>query len=172
MSRITQIKSRICQLGAGEFQNLADALLTKIGAYGKIQSLGMEPGTSKTTKGTPDTFFVKENGHFVFAEYTAQQGRIYEKLKSDIEKCIDRNKTGIPLDKIDEIVCCHTSSNLKPSDHERLHGLFEDKGIKLEIFTDHLSEEKVQSVYCVHLPIDFVYGTKRRSGKLTGTLSI
>lgn len=134
MSRIIQIKDRILQLGAGEFQNLMDELLSKLGKYGKIQSLGMKPGTAKTTKGTPDTYFVRDNGNYIFAEYTAQDKRIYEKLKSDIEKCIDTEKTGISLDKIDGIVCCHTSSNLKPADYERLVTFCKDKGIELEIF--------------------------------------
>lgn len=31
-----------------------------------------------------------------------------------LEKCLDTAKTGVPHDKISEIIYCHTSSNLTP----------------------------------------------------------
>ena len=81
----------------------------------------MKTGTLKTTIGNPDTYFRKNNGRYIFVAYTAQQDQIYSKLKEDIEKCLDETKTGLPASEIDEIICCHTSSNLKAGDDAKLN---------------------------------------------------
>lgn len=121
MSKITDIEAKILQLGAGEFQKFCDTFLSLKEEYGKILCLGMKPGTQKTTIGNPDTYFRKENGRYVFVVYTTEQEGIYNKIKKDIDKCLDFSKTGIEEKDIEEIVCCHTSSNLKPGDDKNLH---------------------------------------------------
>lgn len=120
MSTVVQIKNKIYQLGPGEFQNFCDELLTKMDQYGRIVSLGMKAGTNKTTKGTPDTYFVRNDGKYVLAEYTTKKDPIYEKLKADIEKCLDPKNTGLEMNDINEIICCHTSSNLSAGDDKKL----------------------------------------------------
>ena len=45
--------------------------------YGVILGYGMKTGTLKTTIGNPDTYFVRENGKYVFVVYTTQQDNIY-----------------------------------------------------------------------------------------------
>ena len=45
--------------------------------------MGTKSGTSKTTKGTPDTYFVTDGGKYVFVEYTTQQDNLIEKIESD-----------------------------------------------------------------------------------------
>ena len=134
MSKITDIENAIIQLGAGEFQKFCDTFLSKMNKYGAILGLGMKSGTLKTTKGNPDTYFVRENGKYVFVAYTTQKDSIFEKIKKDIEKCLDPNKTGVELADIEEIVCCHTSSNLYAGDDQKLHEICSDKGILLTIF--------------------------------------
>ena len=65
MASITEIKRRILELGAGQFQEFCDTLLHKMG-YGVVHGYGMQPGTVNTTKGNPDTYFRTPDGKYVF----------------------------------------------------------------------------------------------------------
>lgn len=146
MANIESIKQRILQLDAGSFQNLCDSYLYKIG-YPNIVSLGGEAGTRKTTPGTPDTYFIASNGEYVFVEYTTQKANLFIKIKDDLEKCLDTSKTGVPHDRISEIIYCHTSSNLTPSQDSALKSLCEEVEIKLTIIgIDKLTED----IYLFH----------------------
>ncbi|MCQ4637229.1 ATP-binding protein [Anaerovorax odorimutans] len=146
MANIESIKQKILQLDAGSFQNLCDSYLYKIG-YPNIVSLGGEAGTRKTTPGTPDTYFIESKGKYVFVEYTTQKASLFAKIKADLEKCLDTSKTGVPHDKISEIIYCHTSSNLTPSQDREVKALCEDVGIKLTVIgIDKLAED----IYLFH----------------------
>ena len=141
MANIESIKQKILQLDAGSFQNLCDSYLYKTG-YPSIVSLGGEAGTRKTTLGTPDTYFIASNGKYVFVEYTTQRTNLFVKIKDDLEKCLDTAKTGVPHDKISEIIYCHTSSNLTPFQDSEVKKLCEDAGVKLIIIgIDKLAED-------------------------------
>lgn len=146
MGKIESIKQKILQLDAGTFQNLCDAYLSKIG-YPNVVSLGAEAGTKKTTKGTPDTYFTTSKGDYVFIEYTTQKSNLFAKIKSDLEKCLDVSKTGVSHDKISEIIYCHTSSNISPSQDVEIKAFCEDVGIKLTVIgIDKLAED----IYLFH----------------------
>ena len=82
MSKINQIQNALRGLGQADFQKLADSYLHKKG-YDRINSLGSVVGANKTRKGRPDTLIPLDNGKYVFAEYTTQQERVFEKLKVD-----------------------------------------------------------------------------------------
>lgn len=127
MSFITDIKDKIKAIGPGEFQELCDVLLSKLHPEWNIHELGMKSGTGKTTIGNPDTYFRIENGEkagkYVFVAYTTQDQSIYNKIKEDIEKCLDESKTGLPRSEIAEIIVCHISDNLKAGDDKKLHDL-------------------------------------------------
>lgn len=82
MSKLTDIQYRIDQLDGGAFQNLCDAYLTCKG-YGIGYSLGMRTGTNKTAKGNPDTYFLKEDGKYVFVMYTTQKDDFVKKALQD-----------------------------------------------------------------------------------------
>ena len=146
MANIESIKQKILQLDAGSFQNLCDSYLYKIG-YPNIVSLGGEAGTRKTTPGTPDTYFITPNGKYIFVEYTTQKANLFAKIKDDLEKCLDTSKTSISHDKISEIIYCHTSSNLAPSQDNEVKVICENVGIKLIIIgIDKLAED----IYLFH----------------------
>lgn len=149
MSKLTAIENAIIQLGAGEFQKFCDTFLSKMDKYGVILGYGMKTGTLKTTIGNPDTYFVRENGKYVFVVYTTQQDNIYNKIQEDIEKCFDRQKTGVELSDIEEIVCCHTSSNLSAGDDQKLHKMCFDKGILLTIYGVDEIAQQIYSNYPV-----------------------
>ncbi|MGC6483773.1 MAG: hypothetical protein ACON4T_09475 [Synechococcus sp.] len=94
------------ELEGGTFQRLCDDWLHRKG-YENINPIGMMDATDRVVKGTPDCLSMQANGKYIFFEYTVQQDRLANKLKDDIEKCFDENKTGIPGDKISEIVICY-----------------------------------------------------------------
>lgn len=156
MATITTVKSKILTLDAGSFQALCDAYLSKSG-YPNIVALGTHAGTQKTTRGTPDTFFVLPDGKYVFVEYTTQQDRLVEKINEDIIKCLDTKNTGIDAKNISEIIYCHTSSNIAPKHDKAFRDMCEKHGIKFTIIgIDHLAEElcsKHQSLVKEHLSI-------------------
>jgi len=133
MPNITDIKRRILALAPAPFQEFCDTLISKQG-YGAIHGFGMKSGTGNTTKGNPDTYFRKQNGKYVFVVYTIQQESICSKIKEDIDKCLDFSKTGLHVEDIEEIICCHTSSNLSAGNDKYLHDYCESKGILLTIW--------------------------------------
>lgn len=133
MATITDIKRRILELAPAPFQEFCDTLISKQG-YGVVHGYGMKAGTGNTTIGNPDTYFRKENGKYVFVAYTIQQNNICSKLKEDIDKCFDFSKTGLKEEDIEEIICCHTSSNLSAGDDKALHDLCETRGVVLTIW--------------------------------------
>lgn len=133
MPNITDIKRRIQELAPAPFQEFCDTLISKQG-YGVVHGFGMKSGTGNTTIGNPDTYFRKENGKYVFVVYTIQQTSIFSKIKEDIAKCLDVSKTGLKIENIEEIICCHTSSNLSAGDDKALHDFCETQGIVLTIW--------------------------------------
>ncbi|MEQ3458428.1 ATP-binding protein [Enterococcus cecorum] len=146
MVKIENIKQKILQLDAGSFQNLCDSYLYKTGYQG-IVSLGGEAGTRKTTLGTPDTYFTTSNGMYVFVEYTTQKTKLFLKIKNDLKKCLDTTSTGVPHDRISEIIYCHTSSNITPDQDSEVKKLCEDVGVKLTVIgIDKLAED----IYLFH----------------------
>lgn len=141
MATIESIKQKILQLDAGSFQNLCDCYLSKVG-YPNIVSLGGQAGTRKTTLGTPDTYFSTADGKYIFVEYTTQKKNLFSKIMDDLAKCLDITKTGISHDKISEIIYCHTSSNISPSQDNKAKSLCKNAGIKLTLIgIDKLAEE-------------------------------
>ena len=88
MATITSIKDRINQMDQASFQILCDAYLSRIG-YQNLVSLGTKAGAQKTTPGTPDTYFCISGGKYIFAEYTTQKDGLVEKIRKDIQKCLD-----------------------------------------------------------------------------------
>ncbi len=159
MATITDIKAKICQLSPAQFQEYCDDFLYRKG-YRNVHSYGMKPGTGKTTIGNPDTYFRLDNGKYVFVAYTTQQASIYDKLLEDIEKCLDQSKTDLPTSEIEEIICCHTSSNLSAGDDFKLHERCKKEGILLTIYGVDEIASQTQADYptlaskYLHLNID------------------
>lgn len=157
MATITTIKQRIEQLDAGRFQILCDAYLSREG-YPNLTALGTKAGTTKTTPGTPDTYFCILGGKYVFAEYTTQQDGLAQKIHEDLEKCFDVAKTGILMDEIAEIVYCHTSANLPPQKDKELKQYCRDNGVELKLIgIDTIAQDlyrKYPSIVKDHLGLE------------------
>ena len=130
MSKLTDIKYRIDQMDGGEFQNLCDEYLTCRG-YRAQYPFGMKTGTNKTAKGNPDTYFIGEDGRYIFAMYTTQDGDFVNKAIADLEKCFDASKTGLEPEKLEEIVYCHTYGRLSAGEAQLLRQYCEDRNTRL-----------------------------------------
>lgn len=133
MTELTDIKSRIIQLPPAMFEEFCSTLLYKEG-HKNIYELGIKAGTGKTKTGNPDTYSRNNNGKYTFVVFTTQQNKIYDKLLEDISKCFDLVDKELPIEKIETIICCHTSSNLKVIEDNKLHEFCNKKGVNLEIY--------------------------------------
>jgi hypothetical protein len=131
MSKLTQIENELRALDGAKFQQLCDLYLHRRG-YEGINPLGRVVGADKVSRGTPDTWIPQPNGKYVFAEYTTQREGVFEKLRRDLAKCVDESRTGIPVDKIQELILCHTSV-LEPRDEDVLIGEAEALGVLLTL---------------------------------------
>ena len=133
MPKIIDIERKIDELNGGQFQELCNNLLSKQG-YKNLVKIGTKEGSSKTTKGTPDSYFKTENGKYIFVEYTTKKDNLFKKIKDDIEKCLDVEKTEIADSDIEEIIYCYTSSNLLPKEDKELMKICEERGILLKLY--------------------------------------
>ncbi|MCC5878305.1 MAG: DNA replication protein [Idiomarina sp.] len=131
MGSQNQIKSKLLEMEGGKFQRLCDDWLHRKG-YENINPIGMMDTTDRVVKGTPDCLFMQASGKYIFSEYTVQQERLANKLKDDIEKCFDENKTSIPVDKISEIIICYLGK-LSTEEINQLRTLCYDRGVMLTL---------------------------------------
>jgi hypothetical protein len=118
MSKLTQIENALESINPGRFQALWDAYLNVRG-YRNVNPIGRVLGDDKTRIGTPDSLVSLPNGNYVFGEWTTQKEGIADKFLADIAKCFNAAKTGIPKERIQEIICGHTSV-LSTDDEHRL----------------------------------------------------
>lgn len=132
MSKLNQIQNALKEIGAGKFQKLGDSYIHHKG-YQNLNSLGSVIGADKTLQGTPDTWARQENGRLIFAEYTTQQEGLFGKLQEDLTKCLNEEKTGVPVSEMDEIIFCH-NSRLSPGEENDLVQKGKNYGIKIRIF--------------------------------------
>ena len=132
MATITAIKDKIRTIDSAGFQILCDDYLSRIG-YPNLVSLGTMAGAQRTTRGTPDTYFCKRDDKYIFAEYTVQTDGLVKKIHADIDKCLNEEKTHIPVNQISEIVYCHTSSNITAEDDMALKTKCSNHGILLTL---------------------------------------
>ena len=120
---------KISKLEGGRFQNMCNQLLDEMGY--KIHPLGSHDKSDKTTSGTPDTFFLKED-YYTLVEYTTQENNVFKKIKDDVEKCIKKIKEC--KIKNGQIIEFYTSSNLKIEEVKKLNDLCLSENIMLEIY--------------------------------------
>ena len=69
MNNINFIQNAIMQLEGGAFQKLFDAYLYKKYKFNNIQTLGVQTGTNKTTKGTPDAYVLTDDKKYILINY-------------------------------------------------------------------------------------------------------
>lgn len=135
MSRLQLIENALVSINESLFQELCDSfLIIRNNNYRVFSRVGSQSGKQKTIKGTPDTFLLLPNGKYIFVEYSTNVTSGISKLKEDIKKCIDFDKTGIDPSFISEIILC-INFNLKPVQIEELREELLDTRIVLTIYT-------------------------------------
>ncbi|WP_347923669.1 hypothetical protein [Pontimicrobium sp. SW4] len=135
MSRLQSIENELVSINETIFQELCDSFLAiRNNNYSTLSRVGSQSGKQKTTKGTPDTFLLLPNGKYIFVEHSTNVSAGVSKLKDDISKCIDSEKTRIPINQIAEIILC-LNFNLKPNETQELVSLLKDTRIGLNIYT-------------------------------------
>lgn len=158
MAAINQIKAKLLELEGGAFQRLGDHWLHKRG-YENLNAIGMTQISNKTKTGTPDTLIIQNNGKYIFVEYTTQQLTSRKKLETDIDKCLNPQKTGIPLENISEIIICYLGT-LTPEDIYILNEKCIKQNIILSLFNIDAIALSIQNSYPVlakeylSLPLD------------------
>ncbi len=143
MARLADIENRLEQINETVFQELCDSFLIRINNdYSVFSRIGSQSGKQKTTKGTPDSFFLLPSGKYLFIEHTTKSSGRKSKLESDIKSCLELAQSlKIPLSSISQIILC-TNFNLSVSDVDELTKLLNGTSIDLKLYTlDSLSIE-------------------------------
>lgn len=125
MTKINRIEQAIIALSPGAFQKLMDEYLIKKYHFDNLTPYGSHTGTDKTTQGTPDSYVRCANGKIILVQH-GSVGKAFSKVKEDLLDCLNPDKTGIPLADIEQIICCHTSTNFSAGQTAELEGLFEN----------------------------------------------
>lgn len=108
--RLKLIEQQLIGIDSAAFQNLCDIYLSlREQNIISINRTGSQLGKQKTVKGTPDTFFRLEDGSLRYVEYTTKADGLVEKIKEDIDKCLDESKTGIQASDVNKIIICFNS---------------------------------------------------------------
>jgi hypothetical protein len=109
MSRLSQIEERLISISEAAFQELCDHYLALHHAdYKAYSRRGSQVGKENTVPGTPDTFFLLEDGRYLFMEAT-QQTNLLRKFQDDLTACADESKTHISVAGIKEVILCFNS---------------------------------------------------------------
>lgn len=112
MNFIKQIEVALTAINQAKFQDLINHLL-HIKGNSFIGAPGSVAAKEKTSKGAPDSFFVKGD-KYVFVECTTKEKldgikTFFDKLEKDIEHCFDEKKTNIKREDIEKIILACTS---------------------------------------------------------------
>lgn len=119
MFELNEIQEALRQIDSATFQKLCDEYLIKKGQQGTLIPLGSEDGKTKTTAGTPDTYFL-ENDEYTLVEYTTQMKGLKNKIRDDIKKI---KELDIPKSKIKGVYYFSNNSNITPENIEELKKL-------------------------------------------------
>lgn len=131
MSKVNTIQNAILQLEGGAFQSLIDEYLYKKYHFENIQTLGVETGSHKPTKGIPDSYVVTKDNRYILINYGSVKDRPAEKIKNDIMSCFDKSKLLLDKSKISKIICVYTSTNIHLEHFNQVKDMIENVKVKL-----------------------------------------
>ncbi|MBN1617892.1 ATP-binding protein [Candidatus Dojkabacteria bacterium] len=131
--RLKLIEQQLISIDSAAFQNLCDIYLAfREQELVSINRIGSQFGKQKTIKGTPDMFFRLSDGSLRYVEYTTKAESIVEKIKEDIDKCLDQTKTGIPATDVHKVIICF-NSRLDVSEETDITKHAELRGVRIEL---------------------------------------
>ena len=131
LNNVNLIQKAITQLEGGAFQKLFDQYLYKKYKFKNIQTLGVQTGTNKPTKGTPDSYVLADDGKYILINYGSVSEQPVEKIRKDILSCFNKAKLSLPKEKIKKIICGHCSTNIHIEQFDNIIKSIE--GIKIEL---------------------------------------
>ncbi|MDF2432934.1 MAG: hypothetical protein JWP44_2565, partial [Mucilaginibacter sp.] len=113
MSKHTLIKNAIATMEQGAFQGLCAHFLSRT-TNGDVQTFGSVDENDKTRKGRPDIFMILPDGAYLLAECTTKDDRdkkqLLDKLKKDLEGCLDFKSLGLSKEQVRQVVLCYNST--------------------------------------------------------------
>ena len=112
MSNINLIQKKILELEGGAFQKLFDKYLYKKYGFENIQTLGVQTGTNKSTKGVPDSYVFTDDKKYILINYGSVSAQPVTKIRNDILSCFDEANRAIGAGRISRIICGHCSTNI------------------------------------------------------------
>lgn len=128
------------ELEGGAFQKLFDAYLYKKYKFKNIQTLGVQTGTNKTTKGTPDSYVLTDESNYILINYGSVKSQSAAKIKADILSCFEKSKLSLNKDKIQKIICGYCSTNIHIEQFDDI--IYSIKGVDVELIgVDTLSHD-------------------------------
>jgi hypothetical protein len=131
--RLKLIEEKLKAIDGSEFQGLCDSFLyARDNEFISFNRIGSQIGKEKTIPGTPDTYFRLADGRLVFVEYTTQNDNLPNKIKDDINKCVDESKTGVPSEEITKIIYCF-NSRLKSDVENEIYEFATSKNVRIEL---------------------------------------
>lgn len=136
-SEVTSIiENGLKSMDGSTFQKLSFDFLNFKG-YTFIGAPGAVIGKNKTSRGTPDGFFQKNDGKFIFCEVTTQNrdnnvNEFLKKLSNDIEHCFNESKSKISNSDISEIILIFNSEIL-PNEVKDLKDLVREFNSETEL---------------------------------------
>ncbi|KGO93186.1 nSTAND3 domain-containing NTPase [Flavobacterium subsaxonicum] len=139
MNTITQIENALKGINQASFQILVNHLLHLQGNK-FIGAPGAVVGKEKTSKGTPDSFFVNED-RYVFVECTTQERlgeskSFFEKLAKDIDHCYKEEVTTIKKEQIEKVIlACNEKISVEEYDRLNTKVKSYNSDTKFEILT-------------------------------------
>lgn len=122
MNTITQIENALKAINQASFETLVYHLLHFQGNK-FIAAPGAVVGKEKTSKGSPDSFFVNDS-KYIFVECTTQHKlgeskSFFEKLVKDIDHCFKQQTTKIDKEKIEKIILA-CNEKISTEEYEQL----------------------------------------------------
>ena len=160
MVKIRKIQQAIMGLDGGEYQEIMNDYLHKKFKYSNMTCLGSEAGTSKTTRGIPDTYIETNDGKYILIMYGTVEKQSFNKIRDDIIDAYNKDKSYIDENRIEKVICCYTSNNINIAQREELKSIFENKNVEL-IGIDDLSYDiahNFQSIAKTYLDISIDSG--------------
>lgn len=150
-SEVTSIiETGLKSMNDSTFQKLSSDFLNFKG-YNFIGAPGAVIGKNKTSQGTPDGFFQKNNGEFIFCEATTKNRDdnvkdFLNKLNDDIKHCFNEDKSKISNSDISEIILIFNSKIL-PNEVKDLETLVSEFNSDTELTIFNIQNLSVELQY-------------------------
>jgi uncharacterized protein YlzI (FlbEa/FlbD family) len=161
MVKLQEIENALKNINETIFQELCDNFLAlRNSNYSAFARVGSQRGKQKTVSGTPDTLILLPNGKYILVEHSTNITLRLTKIKEDIQKCLNPDKTDVPIRLIDEIIIC-ANFDLSADEIQELNELVRPLSIKLTTYAlDSLSIElHLNHRDLVHLYLGFSLDT-------------